>query len=119
MASEDTRDFTYEGTTYSVVARRTNRLRRVARRVGRLLRDNGIEDEQHEFAAIVAYSVSAKGSGWKPPRPDASDDILLSAFYEWDDQNSDLTDAFMLAIFPPTTASVTSPFPLEEGTDPN
>lgn len=111
---QDTRDFTYNGTTYHIVARRRNKHRRDVRRITRLLERAGIEDDGSEFAAIVVYSTGAKGKGWTPPKATAPDDTLIAGFYEWEEQDSALTDAFMVAIYQSPDNPDTAPAPPDE-----
>lgn len=112
MASEDTRDFTYEGTTYSVVARRKNKHRTAVRRVTNALAEAGIDAAYvNEFAAIVTYTVAVNGSGWQPPTSNAAPATLADAYNEWLELDTDLTDAFTAAIYARAVDPVTSPVP--------
>lgn len=117
----ETRSFTWKGTTYHISVKRRNKHREWWKRILRILTSAGKDSESaSNFAAISTYTVQIEGEGWKPPSPHALEKDLIEAYdYWWEEIDSELTDQFILSIYLPPDDPATSPLPLSENADPN
>lgn len=114
----DTHEFKIGAVTITA-ARATNRRREEARKIYRLAAEKGMSIGTTEaFADIVAHTV-AVSSGWQPPTPTASREVILDAFEAFLDLETDFTDQWHEALFRKNTDPVTAPTPLPAGAPPN